>query len=695
MADISELERSETLMERFAAEVRDRGGADLYGPALDLLTDRVARRIGIDREASPGGADERSIVAEIADNLDDETDGEFGRALAEPHALGWFHQHFGAPERKASHRAHNESEAKHDSQTTTTQLYTPRWIADPLADEALAVVDGDQMPTVLDPAVGGGQFLLAAYDALARRHQDAEPRELVAALHGVDVDARAAEVTRRALTLHVARQIGERDPEAEAAIDEQIGVADGLFDELPGADVVLTNPPYMGSRSMPDHLKSRVREDYEPFHGDLYAAFIRRCHELAERAVGVLAQQTIWYLKRFERAREELLDAGLIELFVHFGPHAFASLSGEKANVVGFVQRSDGRDRGGESRFVDLRDLGAPAAMRGGLVEGLEEPGGRTRQLDVERLAVIPGRPVSHWLPEELRRHFDGGRRLGDVAEVPGRQNKTGANRQYVRTFREVPVEAIEWRPLQYSPAEAPRRIEPDEGRRWFFYSKGGRYAPWWGNWENVVDWSVEARDYYANNSTSNLVPKEYRFREGICYTDFGGTAFNARWMPAGCLFDMAGPAIFPGDAFATGEGRARRSLFALLAVLNSTPVQMLLNALNPSIHYQVTDLRRLPLPVWETDTECQLADLAVDQIEDVRRLARAVDVSPVGAGPRARADGGREGPTAETVAAIGDRVAERAERVDAIVWKLYGGEPADAESLRDATHHYLEKLRG
>jgi hypothetical protein len=695
MAEISELERSETLMERFAAEVRDRGGPDLYEPVLDILTERMGQRLGLDRDGPSGSADGRRIVDEAADRLADEADGQFTRALAESHALGWFHQHFGAPERKASHRAHNENEAKHDSQTTTTQLYTPRWIADVLAAKALSVADGGEGegPTVLDPAVGGGQFLLAAYDALARRHTDAEPRELVDGLYGVDVDARAAEVARRVLKLHVARRTGKRRPEAEARIDERIGVADGLFDDLPDADVVLTNPPYMGSRSMPDELKSRVWERYEPFHGDLYAAFIRRCHELANDCVGVLAQQTIWYLKRFERARQELLDEGLLELFVHFGPHAFASLSGEKANVVGFVQRSGDRQYAGQSRFVDLRDLGDPEVMRGVLVEELEEGGGRSRQLDVERLSVIPGRPVSYWLPAELRRHFDGGRRLGDVAEVPGRQNKTGANRQYVRTFREVPAEAVEWRPLYHSPTEAPTRIEPDDQRRWFFYSKGGRYAPWWGNWENVVDWSAEAREYYANNRTSNLVPERYQFREGICYTDFGGTAFNARWMPAGCLFDMAGPAIFPTEAASEDDESVRQWLFALLAVLNTTPVQMLLNALNPSIHYQVTDLRRLPLPVWDAETGGQLADLAVDQIEDLRRLARPVEASPVGGGP---SGGGAtlDTPSVETVAAVGERVAGRTDRLDAVVWELYGGEAADAESLRDATHHYIEKLR-
>ncbi len=674
-------------MGRLAAAVRECGGAEWYEPALEVLTRRAARAVGVEWTASGGAGEAERRIEEIAGRLDEETAGGFSEALAEPHALGWFHQHFGAPERAASHRAHHRDEAKHASQAATTQLYTPRWIADLVACEALEVVDvGGGRPTVLDPAVGGGQFLLAAYDELAARAPRASAAEIVGSLRGVDIDARAVEVAQRCLKLHVARRIGERRRELEEAIEERIGVADGLFDDLCSADVVLTNPPYMGSRSMPTELKARVRERYEPFHGDLYAAFIRRCHELAEGAVGVLAQQTIWYLKRFERARRELLERSSLEWFAHLGPHAFRTLSGEKANVVAFVQRS-GADPGGQTRFVDLRDLSEPASMREAAVEAGGREGERLRRLEVDELAVIPGRPISYWLPPALRRHFDGTRRLGDFAEVPGSQHKTGANRTYVRRFDEVASDEIEWCPMRWAPGEAPARIEP-RGRRWYFYSKGGRYAPWWGNWENVLDWSEEARNFYDDNGTSNLLAEAYRYREGICYTDFGGRRFNARWMPAGCLFDMAGPAIFPSEE----GGARRRRLFALLAVLNTSPVRMLLNALNPSIHYQVTDLRRLPVPEWSRATGRRLADLAVAQIEDLRRLARGVEASPLGVAPGSA--GGEAGELeGEAIAEVAARLGERERTVDEIAWSLYGATPAAKHSER-ARHHYLDKLQ-
>ena len=73
--------------------------------------------------------------------------------------------------------------------------------------------------------------------------------------------------------------------------------------------------------------------------------------------------------------------------------------------------------------------------------------------------------------------------------------------------------------------------------------------------------------------------------------------------MPEGCLFDMAGPAIFhPNDD--------EDSLLAWMVLLNSQPARLLLNAMNPSLHYQVRDVRNLPLPMLEPDDIGRLATL-------------------------------------------------------------------------------------
>lgn len=678
MVGLKPLENGELAMGEVAERVRrEYGGADAYGIVLDELTRRIGSRLGIS----------------VDDWLEEERRVDLGdlpdRLLEEPHALGWFHQHFGESDREASHRAHNRREEKHDSASVTTQLYTPRWVADCLAERAISGAESER-PSVLDPAVGGGQMLLAAYDVKARRRPEAPPERLVSALSGVDIDARAVEVSRRNLKLHVARRAGERVPAAEESIDASIRVADGLFDEIEPRDVVLTNPPYMGARSMPEELKGRIREEFEPFHRDLYAAFIRRCLQLATGRVGLLAQQTIWFLKSYRAARRRLLEEGEIDLFVHLGAHAFRSLDGEKANVVAFVQSPECAPGGGEpTTFIDLRAHDAPGAKREALQgalargesDGSEGSGEYRTELSTEALRVLPGSPMSYWLPASLRRSFEGERRLADVADIPGCQNKTGANRRYVREWSDVPRESLWLDPLGSDPRSAPERRPPPDGVRWILYSKGGRYAPWWGNWGSVVDWSEEARAFYEDNSTSNLLPERYRFRQGICYTDFGGSTFNARWMPAGVVFDMAGPAIFPDR---DGVDDPRRRLFALLALLNTSPVRSLLNAMNPSIHYQVTDLRRLPLPPWSEETGERLAELAMENTLEVRRIAAAVESSPVGW------EGGPVEP-ADALSSAVERCRERERAIEKIAHEIYGLEVGAIDPIR-ADHHYFER---
>ena len=56
----------------------------------------------------------------------------------------------------------------------------------------------------------------------------------------------------------------------------------------------------------------------------------------------------------------------------------------------------------------------------------------------------------------------------------------------------------------------------------------------------------------------------------------------------------MAGPAIFV-------EEDDEALLYGLMVILNSSVARAILDALNPSLHTQVRDLRRLPVPDTET----------------------------------------------------------------------------------------------
>jgi len=599
---VAPLETSESAAFAIAELLRTHTDGE-FPEALRIARAAASRARGLRHDA-------RVLAAIDPDALDLELDASW---WAEPHALGWIHQHFFAPERDASFAAHTSSDAKHTSITRPTQLYTPRWLADALAHHTIALAPAH--PTVLDPAMGAGQMLLAALDVLAAAHPVGDARSLAESLAGRDLDPDVVDTARLCVAMRLAELTDAEWVEDEVweVLCERLVVGDGLEDQAP-ADVVLSNPPYMGARAMPKALLARLESEFAPFHLDLCVAFMRQCTRLATASAGLLVQQSVWYLSRFERARRALLEDAPLEVFMHLGPHGFATLTGEKAAVVASVHRLD-RSSSATTVFVDARSARAPKAKRALIAAWLDGEDEHETRTNTASLLELPGAPMAYDLPVVMRGLFDGVTTLGEVASVPGAQNKTGANRRYVRRWDEVAREDLH-------PASM-LRVDGDEPGRWVFYSKGGRYAPWWGNWTNVVDWSVDARAFYADNRTSNLLAEAHWFREGLCYTDFAGQRFNARWMPAGCLFDMTGPAIFVDDD-------DEDTLLAMLGILNSTPARALLNALNPSIHYQVRDVRRLPMPAWDDAVIEELAPTARAVRDGYRALHQHVPGDPL-----------------------------------------------------------------
>ena len=146
-------------------------------------------------------------------------------ALAVPELLGLAHEALVSRSERRSRGAH----------------YTPADVADGLV--SLALPDGDEPPTVCDPAVGGGVFLLAAGRALegwgVPRHRIV--REL---LFGADVDALAVAVAAASLVLWSAEDGCPTSP------GDHLCTGDALeldADQVWGRgrfDLVVGNPPF-------------------------------------------------------------------------------------------------------------------------------------------------------------------------------------------------------------------------------------------------------------------------------------------------------------------------------------------------------------------------------------------------------------------------------------------------------------------
>jgi len=188
--------------------------------------------------------------------------------------------------------------------------FTPIGLAQPTADRALALLAASpsQPLRVVDPAVGGGTFLRAAFRTLRANGWSADMA--LASLHGVDVDATAAALA----ALAVWEEAGCcGDPREVAA---RIRTGDGLLELADGTfDAVLTNPPWETLQATPTaaaYVATLRRHFHHQGRGKLYTyrLFVERALRLLHDrgVVGMIVPASLWFDRDAEPVRRLLLD---------------------------------------------------------------------------------------------------------------------------------------------------------------------------------------------------------------------------------------------------------------------------------------------------------------------------------------------------------------------------------------------------
>lgn len=352
-------------------------------------------------------------------------------------------------------------------------------------------------------------------------------------------------------------------------------------------DVVVANPPYMGSSSFNPFVAKWIKKHYPDSCRDLCTAFIERGYRLAEdRGYAAMVTMQSWmFLGSFEKMRERMIEREGIVSMAHIGPRAFDAIGGEVVNVTAAVLHN--APLSGKGSYIRLVDIAGSEPKRAALLEAIRNPDcGWFHRADAPTFHDIPGSPIAYWVGKGLLNAFEKGGSIDEVSDYTGSPNITGDNDKFLRFHWECPA------------------CSCASNAKWIPYSKGGNFRKWYGNVVHVVDWTESARSFYRDNKTSTLLPEKYWFKGGITYTMLTSGMPCFRHFQDGGVFDKSGPVI-------CNLGLTES---VWLAFLNSSVAAFTLGLLNPTMNLQVRDVKALPALDFEADRN-QIDELARQSI--------------------------------------------------------------------------------
>ncbi|HEY9678195.1 MAG TPA: N-6 DNA methylase [Drouetiella sp.] len=494
-----------------------------------------------------------------------------------------------------------------------TQWFTPSWIADFLIEQSI----GSNAETkFLDPACGAGHLLIPALNRLNKLSSDNSIKTrleniLDSQLYALDIDEELVSLAKFAVYLEARDLAGVCElpaPKIFALTD-----ANGLgslesksLRNLPTTfDAVAMNPPYLGHRTMPQPLRDYLRAKYPNSQYDLFAAFLEMGMRLTKPGgkLSAICQQSVLTIQRYSALRKTFISEADIESVVQLGSGAFATKGGEKTNnaIVTLQKHSQSSEKQPVTCWQLLSKKEKLIAENTGI---MNVPHKIIPRAEADELAcALPDSPFSFWAPKDVIKLFAKHPRLDDTKNGITCTNGlfTCNNKKFVLHYSEVP-EAISHEYVSY---------DKGGGHKWF------RTSELMLHWKNNGE---EIRQYRVKRGQSAKLPGEaHYFKSGVTYSYIGTRGFKARLLSPNAVFDIASSAIFS----------EKYDTLYILGLLNSSLTRCVLGTLNPTINFQIGDIRRLPFAPPTTEVHDAIVALVREAVAIASEVEKYDPSSP------------------------------------------------------------------
>ena len=326
-------------------------------------------------------------------------------------------------------------------------------------------------------------------------------------------------------------------------------------------DVVVTNPPYMGSSGMNARLSQYVKDHFPDTKADLFACFIERGNQMVvKHGYNCMVTMQSWmFLSSFEKMREKVLQAKSITNLMHMENMVMGIAFGTAVTVFRNDHVTGYKGTYNQIKLQDIEN-GEPKTFP--VFEN------RFAQTSTDNFSKIPGAPVAYWVSQNHISLFNNYPPLNRIMDIC-QGMKTADNNRFLRLWHE-PVFKL--------------------GEKWYPYNKGGDYRRWYGNREYVINWGNNGHEVKAFQK-SVIRNERHFFDEGLTWTLISSGNFGIRYSPQGAIFDGNGSMMFPNHDV----------LLYTLGFLSSVVATELLSFLSPTMTFEIGQLSKIPFKVKQS----------------------------------------------------------------------------------------------
>ena len=348
-------------------------------------------------------------------------------------------------------------------------------------------------------------------------------------------------------------------------------------------DVVVANPPYMGSSSFNPFMSKWMKKHYPNSCKDLCTAFIERGYSLASDSgyAAMVTMQSWMFLGSFEKMRKRIIDEKTIITMAHLGPRAFDAIGGEVVSVTADVLYNGKAPIKGA--YVRLVNIAGSEPKREKLLEAIQNPDcGWFYRADASGFHDIPGSPIAYWASEGL---------LNSITSMPcaGKLGRTsiglitGNNNRFMRLWWECPFHNIALKCTSVEDAK-------NSLCRWYPCNKGGSFRKWHGNNDYVIAWNNNGREVFDAARAGSYHAQDYddrlKFQPAVSWSAITSSRQSFR-LKQYDLADHAGMCFFADDS---------DELLSILATLNSTSADAFFSIISPTLNLNAGQVSLMPV---------------------------------------------------------------------------------------------------